>query len=237
MRFKSLLVMFLIIVTALCGRSDTEPQVTVLPEDTASELSSIEHERRLVYEFQFENTACYVLADGSLYPVVETSSADLYRACNSPIVVWVGDTEVFITDSIMSDIECNSYLYNDVYFVTSDMDFDFSRITTIVVEKLADDNIIETQFCELDDTAEDDLYGELFPDYNSSDVYSYAKAELSDGSPIVVLQRVTGNGISYEYLGVDSSKCNLTASSQLVVGDLEEVIELDFCANPNYKQK
>ena len=137
----------------------------------------------------------------------------------------------------MYDIECNSYLYNDVYFVTSDMDFDFSRITSIVVEKLADDNIIETQFCELDDTAEDDLYGELFPDYNSSDVYSYAKAELSDGSPIVVLQRVTDNGISYEYLGVDSSKCNLTASSQLVVGDLEEVIELDFCANPNYKQK
>lgn len=231
MKSKLLITTFLV-ATALCGcTSRVQKEVTVLPEET--EITETVSEQRIVYDLQFDELEVFMLSDDRIAPVDETYDSDLYRACKDPIVFWCDSTEVFITTEVF-DTDCNYTQIGDMYFLTRNTEFDFSVFESLLTEKISDDKVVIVEACELNPTGEDDLYADIFPDYNESNVYSYAKAELSDGTPVAILQRVTENGIEYEYLGIDADECEITAYAQLIVGDSEEVIELDFYANPNY---
>lgn len=233
-RIICLLSLILITTLTACSKQEDNSDVILLSEDTEVEIKEVQE--RILYEATFEDTVVYLLSGPSLAPAIETYTANIYNACKDPKVFWYGNVEIFITTNIQ-EIDVNTYSNKGVILATKDKEFDLTQFSEFIVEKLPDDIIIPVDMCELNAVADDPEWAEIFPGYNSNDVYSYAKAERVDGTLICVLQRMTETGIIYECMGIDNKSYTITPYSQLVLGDNEEVIELEFCTNPNYVPK
>lgn len=231
---KRLTCAILLIVTMLItaySKQVEDSTVVTLPKTTKIETK--QEEARILYEVSFEDTALYLLSGSNLAPAIETYTANIYNICEDPKVFWYGDVEIFITTNIQ-ETDVNTYTNKGIILATEDTDFDLSSISEFIVDKLPNDIIIPVEQCKLNAIADDPEWAAMFPGYNSSDVYSYSKAEKSDGTSICVLQRVTDSGITYECIGIGDKSYYITPYFQLVIGDNEEVIELEFCTNPNY---
>lgn len=219
-----------------CGKQEDITETTEVintQEDPVEEVTEQE-ESIVCYNVTIGEKSIAFKATQDLAPALVTSDVGLYRSCENPVVFWYDNTEIFVVDTITPPA-ANYKTVKSLTIATRDTSFDLSALTDLIVDDSAGViSYVDVEPVILEPSAEDEEWFIVFPDFNSVDVYSYARGELADGTKFVVQQKSTDEGIDYVFLGLEDYTCDISMSSQLIIQETGEVIEIEFIPNPNY---